>query len=162
HVQTRLPGYMVPSAVVLLEALPLTPNGKVDRAALPEPGGERQVGDVYVAPRSELEQRIAAIWCEVLSLDKVGIDDNFFELGGNSLLAMRARSLVGDRLGRQLPIVDLFGFPTVRALAGRCETLAADSAGSDSESLSRIKERARRSRTAVRRRGNRTMRETST
>jgi amino acid adenylation domain-containing protein len=145
----RLPAYMVPSAFVVLDALPLTPNGKVDRAALPAPAGERQTGEVYAAPRSVLEQRIAAIWREVLGVERVGVLDNFFDLGGNSLLLMQLHSLLTERLGREVPVTDLFGFPTVRALAAsfaRQEAPAGAAAGD--LTLSRAQARARLSRRA--------------
>jgi amino acid adenylation domain-containing protein len=117
----RLPGYMVPSAFVVLDALPLTPNGKVDRAALPAPAGERQTGEVYAAPRSVLEQRIAAIWREVLGVERVGVLDNFFELGGHSLLLIRLRARLEAELGVTLPMVKLFQHPTVAAVARSLE-----------------------------------------
>ena len=117
HVQGRLPAYMVPSAVVHLERLPLTPVGKVDRDALPAPEGERQTEHAYVAPRSELERRIAGIWREVLGVEQVGIDDNFFDLGGHSLLLTRLRARLEAELEVELPIVKLFQHPTVSATA---------------------------------------------
>jgi amino acid adenylation domain-containing protein len=84
----RLPEYMIPQ-LVILQALPLTPNGKVDRAALPAPDPAASVGDgPFTAPRNEVETEVAAIWCDVLSLDKVSVHDNFFALGGHSLLAV--------------------------------------------------------------------------
>jgi len=85
-----LPEYMVPGALVALAALPLSPNGKVDRRSLPAPQGARHaLGDDHAAPRTDLEQKVCAIWMEVLGLDEAGIQDNFFDLGGHSLLAMR-------------------------------------------------------------------------
>jgi len=86
QLRASLPQYMIPAAFVLLDAFPLTPNGKVDRKALPAPQAERQIERVLVAPRSELEQRIATVWREVLHLEHVGVKDNFFDLGGHSLL----------------------------------------------------------------------------
>jgi len=150
----RLPDYMVPSAFVVLESLPLTPNGKVDRSALPAPEGERQLDGVYVAPGSELERRIAAIWCEVLGVDRVGIDDNFFELGGNSLLVMRLRRLLEKALGRELAVVDFFDYPTVRTLGRHCATDREDSAGgTTSSSLAKVHERAQKRRKVMHQRG---------
>ena len=154
QLQARLPAYMVPSAIVQLEVLPLTPVGKVDREALPAPEGERQLEQTYVAPRSDLEQRIAAIWCEVLGLDQVGVDDNFFDLGGNSLLLMRLRSLLGGRLQQELPVTDLFGFPTIRTLAQHCAGQRVgkeDTAGQSG--LSKVRERARMRRRTLCQRG---------
>ena len=117
YARARLPGYMVPSSWVALTALPLTPNGKVDRAALPNPGGDRQVEESYLAPRTELEQRIARIWCEVLGVERVGIDDNFFDLGGNSLLATKLVSRVLTELSLNLALTQLFNAPTIRQIA---------------------------------------------
>ena len=113
----HLPAYMVPSAWVFLDELPLTPNGKVDRRALPEPEGVG-VGTVeYLAPRSQMEQTIARIWCEVLGIERVGIHDGFFQLGGHSLQLMAVSTRLESDLGRRVPIADLFRFPTVDALA---------------------------------------------
>jgi hypothetical protein len=89
HLKQRLPEYMVPSAWVELEALPLTANGKVDRKALPEPDGEAHARRGYEAPQGEVETALAAIWSELLGVERVGRNDNFFELGGHSLLAVQ-------------------------------------------------------------------------
>jgi amino acid adenylation domain-containing protein len=119
HLARRLPEYMVPAWVCVLKALPLTPNGKIDRKALPEPFATGEVGEAseYVAPRGEMEMRIAGIWCEVLGVGRVGACDNFFELGGHSLLAMRVASRVREALGVELPLRALFECPSVSALA---------------------------------------------
>jgi hypothetical protein len=124
-----LPEYMLPSAWVWLEALPLTPNGKVDRKALPRPEAERpELSVAYAAPRSELEQTLAAIWCEILEAGGVGIHDNFFQLGGHSLLGTRLMARIESRLGVVLPLRTLFEAPTVATLAGRlAEALERDS-----------------------------------
>ncbi|WP_375773024.1 amino acid adenylation domain-containing protein [Archangium gephyra] len=115
-----LPEHMVPSAFVFLEALPLTPNGKVDRKALPAPDSQRAVsGGSYTAPESGLEQSLAAIWAEVLRLERVGAEDNFFDLGGNSLLLQSVQVKVETLVGRKVPMVELFQFSTVRTLAAQ-------------------------------------------
>ena len=114
----KLPDYMVPSAFVMLEAMPRTPNGKVDRRALPDPGKSRpQLEDPFVAPRTPVEEQLAQIWAEVLSLDRVGVHDNFFESGGNSLTAARIVSQVLQRFQLELSMQVLFEAPTVAEMA---------------------------------------------
>ena len=113
----RLPDYMIPSHFMQLETLPLTANGKVDRAALPQGElRERPKGPAYVAPTSDLEQRIAALWQETLHAEKVGVRDNFFDLGGNSLLVVRVYNKLRTDLGREFPLVTLFEHPTISSL----------------------------------------------
>jgi len=114
----RVPEYMIPASFTFLEAMPLTTSGKVDRRALPQARGERpEVGRDYVAPQSELQKEIAAIWREVLRMEKVGLHDNFFDLGGNSLLMVRVLSkLLGDFNGK-VSMLDLFKYTTVDGLA---------------------------------------------
>jgi amino acid adenylation domain-containing protein len=114
----RLPEPMVPSWFVSLDALPRTPNGKLDRRALPLPGGERpDLEAPFVEPGTDLERTIAEVWRGVLRLDRVGLYDNFFDLGGSSLTIAQVRVHLRDRLRRDLPLVELFRFPTVGALA---------------------------------------------
>ncbi|HXU46443.1 MAG TPA: amino acid adenylation domain-containing protein, partial [Thermoanaerobaculia bacterium] len=102
HLERSLPNAMIPSAFVTLPALPLSPNGKVDRRALPEP--ERRAGAGFVAPREEVERRIAAIWSQVLGIEQVGVEDSFFDLGGHSLLAMQVVSRIRDAFLLDLPV----------------------------------------------------------
>jgi len=128
ELKARLPDYMVPSAFVVLDALPLTPNGKVDRKALPAPERESQVTAAYVAPGSELEQQLVAVWQDVLGAQRVGVDDNFFDLGGNSLLVTRVHARIKPMFAREVRVVDLFRYPTVRLLAehfGQAEAVGA-------------------------------------
>ncbi|MEP7010521.1 MAG: phosphopantetheine-binding protein, partial [Acidobacteriota bacterium] len=114
----RLPEPMVPSWFVALDALPRTPNGKLDRRAMPLPGGERpDLEAPFVEPGTDLERTIAEVWREVLRLDRVGLYDNFFDLGGNSLTIAQVRVHLYHRLAQDLPLVELFRFPTVGALA---------------------------------------------
>jgi amino acid adenylation domain-containing protein len=118
HLKDSLPEYMIPSAFVTLDALPLTPNGKIDRKHLPETDGARpELEEVYVAPRSELERGIASVWQEVLKVEKVGVHDNFFNLGGHSLLIVQVNSRVHEILRVDVPLVDMFKYPTVSSLA---------------------------------------------
>jgi hypothetical protein len=114
----RLPEVMVPATIMVLEALPRTPNGKVDRKALPLPGEQGPCTETrFVAPQTELERTIAAVWQELLRLERVGRHDNFFDLGANSLLMVQANSCLRTALHRDLSLVDLFRYPTVNALA---------------------------------------------
>ncbi|HEX4915159.1 MAG TPA: SDR family NAD(P)-dependent oxidoreductase, partial [Vicinamibacterales bacterium] len=118
HLRDKLPAYMVPAAFVQMDALPVNANGKIDRRALPAPAAERSATEAaYVAPRGDLEERIAKIWRDVLELERIGVDDNFFDLGGHSLLLIRVHAKITEVLGRDVPIVDLFEFPTVASLA---------------------------------------------
>ncbi|HET9278039.1 MAG TPA: condensation domain-containing protein, partial [Flavitalea sp.] len=120
----KLPEYMVPSLFVELEAFPLTANGKVDRKALPDPDAGELLKDKYVAPTNETETRLAAIWQDVLEVDQVGINDDFFELGGHSLLAVRLVSAIRKEFTVEMPIGDIFDYPTVRLLAGQLDQVA--------------------------------------
>jgi amino acid adenylation domain-containing protein len=124
YVAGQLPAAMIPSTYVFLEVLPYTPNGKIDRQALPLPDGEREKREVaFVAPRTPIEVAIAAIWQEVLKLDRVGIQDNFFDLGGHSLLAAQVVARVRDSLHIDLKLRHLFEVPTLKELAGTVEIL---------------------------------------
>jgi acyl carrier protein len=130
-----LPEYMVPSTYVALEQFPLTPNGKIDRKALPEPGTSvLAVSTSYAAPTNEIETAVAGIWQEVLKVPRVGRNDNFFDLGGHSLLIVQVQSRVQKQLGRVLPIVEFFQYPTVVTLAAR---LSSNPVGEDRVSLAR-------------------------
>jgi len=114
----KLPEFMTPAFFVFLPKLPLTPNGKVDRRALPAPQAEqREPSGGYVAPRPGLEKEVAAVWGEVLGLEKIGATDNFFELGGHSLLAVQVISRLRTNLRVELPLSCLFEAPTVESLA---------------------------------------------
>ncbi|MEH1793156.1 amino acid adenylation domain-containing protein [Nostoc sp.] len=119
----KLPEYMVPSAIVILEALPLTPNGKLDRRALPTPDLHSQLLDKYVAPRNPIEEILSLIWAQVLKVEQVGIYDNFFELGGHSLLATQLVSRVRTSLKIELPLRSLFAAPTVAELSQNIQRL---------------------------------------
>ncbi|MGB0126153.1 MAG: non-ribosomal peptide synthetase, partial [Rhodocyclaceae bacterium] len=116
--RVRLPEYMVPNLFVTLPALPLTPNGKVDRKALPAPAATRQIDD-DAASMTPLQSRVAALWCEVLNVEHVGLKQNFFDLGGHSLLATRVLARIEADLGVKLTLRDVFEAPTLYALARR-------------------------------------------
>jgi amino acid adenylation domain-containing protein len=116
--KAKLPEYMVPSALVELEAMPLTPNGKVDRRALPTPEADRSaLEQAFVAPRTPVEEALAGIWEEVLGLERIGVHDDFFELGGHSLLAVQVLTRLNRHFGVELPLRTLFEDPTIAGLA---------------------------------------------
>lgn len=114
HLQTQLPDYMIPSLFVGLKALPLTPNGKVNRQALPIPEKVRpELSQNFIAPKTDTEIAIAAIWCEILQLETVGVTDNFFDLGGHSLLATQVLSRLREAFQIELPLRRLFDARTI-------------------------------------------------
>ena len=113
----RLPAYLIPAAVVVLEALPLTANGKLDTRALPAP--ESQDVDGYRAPGSAVEEILVGIYADVLGVERVGVDDSFFDLGGDSLLAMRLSAAINTSLDADLSVPTVFDAPTVAQLATR-------------------------------------------
>jgi len=118
YLKEQLPDYMVPALFVTLDELPLTPNGKVDRKALPAPAKTRpRLATGWVEPRSGIERQVATIWQQVLGLDAVGTLDNFFELGGNSLLLTLVHHRLEEWFDREVPMVALFQYPTIQALA---------------------------------------------
>ncbi len=122
HLETRLPGHMVPSAFVVLDALPLTPNGKVDRRALPDPSASALTSSAtFVAPRTPREAELAKVWQEVLRVPRVGIHDNFFELGGDSILSIQVVARAQKR-GLAITTRALFDHQTVAALAAVAAT----------------------------------------
>jgi amino acid adenylation domain-containing protein len=124
YLRRSLPEYMVPAAFVFLESLPVSPSGKVDRQGLPALEGARpELEQAYVAPRGEVETRLAALAAELLGLDQIGIYDNFFELGGHSLLATQFVSRVREIFAVDLPLRELFEHPNVAELAERVADL---------------------------------------
>jgi acyl carrier protein len=149
YLRGKLPETMVPSAFVTLDAFPLTPNGKVDRSALPAPEVAREESAAtYSAPRNEVERTIAAVWQDLLSIERVSVDKNFFDLGANSLMMVQANGRLRVALGKGVPLLDLFRFPTVRALAARVVDAEVDAA----EVLRQSQERAEVRRDAMARR----------
>ncbi|HLP61076.1 MAG TPA: amino acid adenylation domain-containing protein, partial [Candidatus Deferrimicrobium sp.] len=113
----ELPDYMVPRYFIFLEKMPLTSSGKIDRRQLPEPGKILDAGSAYVAPAGEIEEKVAAIWQEVLKIEKIGVNDNFTELGGHSLLIMTINAKIHQELNVELQLTDLFDKPTIRELS---------------------------------------------
>ena len=126
----KLPDYMVPSAFVSMERLPLTPNGKIDRKALPKPDDSVfAVEENYVAPRTPDEEIMAGIWAEILNLEKVGVHNNFFEVGGHSLLATQLLSRIRETFEVELPLRNIFEFPTIAGLSEKVEICRMSGAG---------------------------------
>jgi acyl carrier protein len=120
-IRAILPDYMIPT-LVQIDALPRTTNGKLDRRALPEPGVEAEIAVTeYIAPRNSMEEQLASIWAEVLSLPRVGIHDNFFAIGGHSLLITQILSRTSDAFQITLPVRTLFKNPTIAELAEAIE-----------------------------------------
>ncbi len=116
--KTKLPDYMVPSSCMVLETIPLTPNGKVDRKALPKPTGERSEGSsAYVAPRTDQERKLTAIWEQLLGVSPLGIQDDFFEVGGHSLLAVRLVSEIEVQTGTRISLGSLLQGRTIEYVA---------------------------------------------
>jgi amino acid adenylation domain-containing protein len=138
HLHERLPEFMTPSVFVRLERLPLSPSGKVDRAALPLPDSARPTLDhEFVAPRTETEQQLGALWADLLGIERVGVEDNFFELGGHSLLATQLISRVRETMRIELPLRTLFEAPTPAGLAAKVEE-ARQTAASDADEIARL------------------------
>jgi acyl carrier protein len=128
---------MVPATFVTLKQLPLMVNGKVDRHALPEPsnGAYAVKTTPFVAPANELERTIAAIWSEVLGREEIGTQDNFFDLGGHSLRLLLVHLKLRETIGLDMPMFELFQYPTVSKLAAHLQ------AGGNGESLDSSEQR---------------------
>jgi acyl carrier protein len=124
--RSRLPEHMVPLDYLIVDAFPLLPSGKIDRKTLTSNTSARPIGDrAYVAPRTPTQERLAAIWCNLLKIERVGITDNFFELGGHSLMVMQVVARIRKELEVEIPIRILFEDPTIRGLAKEVEEAAA-------------------------------------
>jgi enterobactin synthetase component F len=118
----RLPGYMIPTSFIVLDAMPLTPNSKLDRKALPKP--ERASRNAHTEPVTPTERRLVALWQQTLKLERVGLHDNFFKLGGDSLAAAEMAARFPACFGMELPLGTLFEAPTIAALAPLVEHLS--------------------------------------
>jgi amino acid adenylation domain-containing protein len=117
YLRSRLPDFMVPSMFMALDEAPLTSNGKLDRKALPDPFSTAQIApSAYEPPRTDMERLLAAIWSDLLKVERVGTESNFFELGGHSLLSLRVAAAVGRQTGRRMDPRNLF-FQTLRQVA---------------------------------------------
>ncbi len=132
QLRQHLPEYMVPATIVQLDQLPLSPNGKLDRKALPEPKAAdmRHQGNARTLPRTPTEQRLAAIWADVLPVKDIAVEDDFFELGGHSLLAAQVVARLRDTFDIELPLRGLFESPTLEGLASLVDRKRADHAHS--------------------------------
>jgi acyl carrier protein len=142
RLQEQLPGYMTPSALMVLPSLPLTANGKLDRKVLPEPEGEAYAHRQYEAPQGEVERVLTQLWQELLRVERVGRRDNFFDLGGHSLLAIQLITRITNNFRVELPIRDIFERSTPRelALAIEARETAAASRANVSDRLRRLDE----------------------
>ena len=121
---TSLPAYMLPNSYVRVEAFPVAPNGKIDRAALPSPDATNTLQDkAFEAPRTLVQQRLAAIVCSLLHLERVSVEDNFFMLGGHSLLGMQLIARIRDAFGVEVMLRALFANPTVAGISSEIEQL---------------------------------------
>jgi acyl carrier protein len=136
YLKAKLPNYMVPGAVVVLDAIPFTANGKVDRQALPEPDRAFADSSAYVGPRNSIEESIAGIWAEILGVKQIGVHDNFFDLGGHSLKATQVVSRLRKVFDSEIPLRHLFECPTVEELAAVIDSKTID--GLNSEKLDRL------------------------
>ncbi len=124
YLADKLPNYMIPAHFMTLDALPRNPNGKIDRKALPTVDQvSLKLGIVYVAPRTPTEQKLAAIWQEILQVEQIGVNDNFFTLGGHSLLGMQLVARINESLQVELPLKYLFQFPTIASIAAQIDQL---------------------------------------
>nr|VFK14860.1 MAG: amino acid adenylation domain-containing protein [Candidatus Kentron sp. LFY] len=117
HLRASLPDWMVPSLFVFVQDLPLTPSGKIHRKALPDPDTGPDMEAEYIPPRDSVEDALCRVFAEVLGVERIAIHSGFFELGGHSMLAIRAISLIRQRLGMELPLRALFRYPTPAGLA---------------------------------------------
>jgi acyl carrier protein len=139
----RLPDYMVPNVFVVLDKLPLSANGKVDRRALPSPEDrDHEPTGPSAVPSTPTEQRLAAIWSEVLRRNHLGVHDNFFDLGGHSLMATQVISRIRMQFSCDLPLRTLFEHPTIGGLAEILDGGNVESIKSDEPALSPVSRQA--------------------
>src|SRR5579864_3460109 len=147
--KSKLPAYMVPFAVIAMDAFPLTAAGKVDRQALPAPSSSRaESGSAYAAPRNQAERTIVQIWCNVLQLEKVGIHENFFDLGGHSLLMLQVHGKLKEAFEKDISVMQMFGYSTVSSLAEYFTQSETQTKNTNKSVFSSIQERVNRQREA--------------
>jgi amino acid adenylation domain-containing protein len=137
HLADWVPDFMIPASLVVLDSLPRTASGKVDRLALPSPEDvlDASPSAAYVAPRTPVEEAVAAIWADVLGVERVGVEDDFFALGGHSLLATQIVAQVRSDFSINLPLHALFSSPTVATLSQQIVELIGESPDGDAERL---------------------------
>lgn len=147
-VKSQLPDHMIPNIFVTLESLPLTHNGKVDRKALPAPDLSRpEMEQNYEPPATPMEENLAEVWGELLSISAVGVHDNFFDLGGDSILCAQVAEMLNQKFHIQLDVVVLFQYPTIRLLADNLSKIK-----DNSYSINEVQNRGRRRQVLERRR----------
>ena len=150
HLREALPEYMVPSIFMSVDQFPLTPNGKIDRKALPTPTQEGAPAKAdYVAPSNELEMTIAEVWQSLLEKDQISRTDNIFDIGANSLMTAQANQRLSSRLGKRIPLISMFRYPSVEKLA---QHLGQDSAQRNKAKLAEEPKLNRREQAAAKRR----------
>ncbi|WP_176560096.1 non-ribosomal peptide synthase/polyketide synthase [Brevibacillus dissolubilis] len=123
HLAQTLPSYMIPSYFVQVESMPLTVNNKIDKKALPAPEGNMDTGTEYEAPANEMEEKLAAIWAQLLGMGRVSVEADFFELGGHSLRAVELVSAVSKEMNLDMPLQFVFRYRTIRNLAQKLDEL---------------------------------------
>ena len=141
HLAKKLPDYMIPSQILVLDRFPLTPNKKIDRNALPDPAEvfkARSISESTTGPSSELEEQIRKVWEDVLGLSPISLTDNFFDIGGHSLRAVQVQGQLRTLLDMNVPITDLFRFPTIRSFAAN---IMAPSTDASDKAIDRAKQR---------------------
>jgi hypothetical protein len=117
YLSLKLPDYMIPAYFFKLEDIHLTPNGKIDKKKLPDPKEILDVGVEYAPPRNQTEEILVETWKKELGLERVGINDNYFSIGGDSIKSIMLVSIINEKLGKHLKIVDLYVHNTIEKLA---------------------------------------------
>jgi amino acid adenylation domain-containing protein len=154
YLQEKLPNYMAPSAFVILDALPISPNGKIERSKLPAPEIFRPIPDLKdTVPETDVEKQILRAWQEILHLENIGVTQNLFDLGANSLHSVRMQNMLKQRLNRDIELLELFRFPTIRSLAAHLSQPGDQNLIPDAPHITALnagQERLRRQRTQLR------------
>ena len=151
ELKRKIPEYMIPRNFIILDKFPITPNGKVDHKKLPEPAPEsmNKGRKRFAKAATKTQQVISDIWKEVLNVQEVSIHDNFFDIGGHSLLIAQVNNRLQERLGRDIPLIDLFQFPTISSLSIQLEATAATDEVGDNKKLDHIQQRISKQKQAL-------------